>query len=182
MRKFLLLFIFALSTNARAASEYQKAEAKINVVKCTYEKQQDQARIFFADQTTPYSVYEKARDIDIKGCQSVQINGMQYFTVQYVAVIDRGIQIRKSFTYEIALLKGDQLVTVRSEVIQAIPLLIDSDQDVIFDRSLDVKWGRSKTDKQPMLQMVLRGKEKTLPYLLKFNPANVWFENNFPEL
>jgi hypothetical protein len=154
MRLFLFLFLVSVFVHA---DEFQALPALSQKINC-----QD----------------VKRKGIQWKNCQTVKVNGEEYYTLEFQGTSNEGTKKKtKILKFEIA---DKNLKTLRSETIDQIEQGIDLPEEN-FKNTLKAEWGKSKKDARTMLKMELSNKENSekSSYLIKLNEKKTWFENVF---
>jgi hypothetical protein len=172
---FLVLLIGAISVHAE---DFKVTKEQPKKIICSNEKES----VSLDNIKNKYILYDKnSRNIKLVKCEKIRIKDLSFYTLLFNSEVMEGTEAQKVLTFEVAVFdkKTNSLKTVRSEIVDQVEISGDSVW-LQFDKSLKAEWGMGLKDKNIKLKIeISEKKQKSKPYLLKYNSKSEWFENIF---
>ena len=181
MKLFKTIFISTLLIGATALSqEFEPNKTSPEKISCAAQKN----KINFAGNKATYKLYDKSIGaVKAIKCEIIKLKGLTFYSALISAEVTELNVKQKVLLYEVALASKQGLKTVRSEVVDQIELATGDLANPNFELGLQSAWGLDKKDSSILLKIdILEKNQTSMPYYLKYNAKNQWFENIFSKI
>lgn len=178
MKRIILSLALIFSIQSVQAKEAALQNLPAQKIAC----QVSQNSLQFAQTTKRYTLYEQnISGVKALECNKISAAGLVFYTVLLSGEIQEARQNAKVLIYEVVLQKkSGQLTTVRSEIVDEIPLVGEATENSSFTLSVSPQWILSRADNSVLLKISIAAKdEKPDAFYTKFNPKSAWFEDLF---